>query len=147
MVAILETVAGHHPDLKTQFVHCTIDGSTHAFGPHVRDLDAQHPNIEATTFYSRPRDSDVAGRDFDHAKRIDMDWLRANTPIDEADYFVCGPLPFMRTFVTGLVEAGVPVDRVHYEFFGPVEELLDEVPVAARGASTVLIDDRTLSAE
>ena len=47
-----------------------------------------------------------------------------HTPLTEADYFLCGPRAFLRTFVTGLSEAGVPASRIHYEFFGPADELL-----------------------
>jgi nitric oxide dioxygenase len=42
----------------------------------------------------------------------------------EADYFLCGPRPFLRAFVGGLARAGVASDRIHYEFFGPADELL-----------------------
>jgi nitric oxide dioxygenase len=38
----------------------------------------------------------------------------------EADYFLCGPKPFLRA----LARAGVASDRIHYEFFGPADELL-----------------------
>jgi len=42
----------------------------------------------------------------------------------EADYFLCGPKPFLRAFVSALARAGVASDRIHYEFFGPADELL-----------------------
>jgi nitric oxide dioxygenase len=42
----------------------------------------------------------------------------------EADYFLCGPRAFLRAFVSGLARAGVASDRIHYEFFGPADELL-----------------------
>ena len=55
---------------------------------------------------------------------ISIDFLRQHTPLTEADYFLCGPRAFLRTFVTGLSQAGVPASRIHYEFFGPADELL-----------------------
>jgi PAS domain S-box-containing protein len=126
MVAMMEAVADRHPTLRAAFVHCAADGSVHAFGPHVRALAEKHGGTQVTTFYSAPRPEDVEGRDFDHAGRLTMDWLRENTPLTEADYYVCGPLPFLRAFVSGLAKAGVPQERVNYEFFGPVEDLLDD---------------------
>jgi len=127
MVAMTEAVADRHPDLGVSYIHCAINGSVRAFGPHVRALAAKHSGIQVTTFYSDPRPEDVAGRDYDQAGRLTMDWVRANTPLNEADYFVCGPLPFLRAFVSGLAKAGVPSERVNYEFFGPVEDLLDDM--------------------
>ena len=53
-----------------------------------------------------------------------MEWLQANTPLGDADFYLCGPRPFLRTFVSGLALAGVRSDRIHYEFFGPADELL-----------------------
>lgn len=53
-----------------------------------------------------------------------MDWLRTSVPLTEADIYLCGPRPFLRYFVAGLREAGVPADRIHYEFFGPADEQL-----------------------
>lgn len=127
MVAMLESIIARGLEVPVQFVHCTQDGGTHAFREHVRALAAAAKGkVEVTVFYSRPRPADTAGRDFDVAGRVEMDWLLAHTPVAEADYFVCGPLGFLRSFVPGLAKAGVAPERLHYEFFGPVEDLFDE---------------------
>ncbi|MDP2358291.1 MAG: hypothetical protein Q8M31_19835 [Beijerinckiaceae bacterium] len=34
---------------------------------------------------------DVQGRAYDYAGLMDAAWLRANTPIAEADYYLCAP--------------------------------------------------------
>jgi nitric oxide dioxygenase len=124
MMSMLETISAQYPELPVHFVHGTRDGSTHAMRDRVRSLAATRPGIKVTTFYETPREADQAGRDFDQAGLIDVDWLRANTPIKEADYFLCGPHPFLRKFVAGLSLSGVASDRIHYEFFGPADELL-----------------------
>lgn len=49
-------------------------------------------------------------------------WLRANTPLQQAEIYLCGPKPFMRDLVTGLLQHGIPADRIHYEIFGPSDE-------------------------
>lgn len=125
-VAMLEAAAGSAPNAPIHVVHCTQDSGTHAFGTHIRALAAQRGNTEVTIFYSQPRDSDHTGRDFDIAGRLDMEWLLERTPVDSAQYLVCGPLGFLRSFVTGLAKAGVGEDRLHYEFFGDVEDLFDD---------------------
>ena len=124
MVAILETIARDHPALEVHYVHGTLDGATHAMGAHIGALAASHPNIRTTTFYQEPRPQDVPGQTFDTAGMIDADWLRDNTPIATAHYFLCGPRPFLRAFVSALSLEGVPADRIHYEFFGPADEML-----------------------
>ncbi len=66
----------------------------------------------------------MANRDYNRSGLIDGEWLRSNTPVTEADYFLWGPRPFLRSLVAGLAQSGVPADRIHYEFFGPTDELL-----------------------
>ena len=124
MVAMLEAIAQDHPALPVQYLHGTLDGSTHALANDVRALASGHPNIRVTNFYQTPRAEDVVGRDYDHDGLIDEAWLTAKTPIEEADYYLCGPRPFLRAFVATLSLAGVASDRIHYEFFGPADELL-----------------------
>ena len=117
MVSMLDTIAQTGRRIPIQHIHGTLNGATHA-----RALTASTPNT--TTFYAEPRAQDRAGQDYDHAGLISIDWLREHTPLAEADYYLCGPRPFLRTFVNGLSAAGVPANRIHYEFFGPADELL-----------------------
>lgn len=125
MVSMLEEIVANHAELPVHFAHGTLDGSTHAMGTHIRALTEKHHNGRTTIFYQTPRSTeDAAGRDYDVAGLIDADWLTANTPVDDADYFLCGPRPFLRALVAALSLSGVASDRIHYEFFGPADELL-----------------------
>lgn len=124
MLSMLESIAAERPELEVHYVHGTRDGGTHAMGARTRELAAGNPRIHVTNFYETPRSHDAAGRDYDVAGCISPEWLLANTPVREADVFLCGPRPFLRLFVNGLIKAGVPADRIHYEFFGPADELL-----------------------
>lgn len=123
MISMLEALARHEHRV-IHYVHGTLDGSTHAMGDAVRRLHATRENLRATTFYERPRDGDVRGEHYDLEGRITLDWLRENTPVADADYYLCGPKPFLAFFVSGLLRTGVAADRIHYEFFGPADELL-----------------------
>jgi len=135
MIAMLEQAVQDDLDVPIQFIHSTQDGSTHAFKGHVATLAAAGKNITVTTFYSRPRTSDLADRDYDIKGRVGTDWLAANTPFADAEFYVCGPVGFLRAFVPGLAKSGVAKDRLHYEFFGQVEDLFDEGSTSSQGAS------------
>ncbi|MEN3976829.1 NO-inducible flavohemoprotein [Emcibacter sp. SYSU 3D8] len=123
MVSMLEAAVIAHPSLDVHYVHGTLDGSTHAMKQEVRSL-AVGGHRRSSVFYLEPAADDRQGEDYDHAGLITSDWLKENTQIGEADYYLCGPKPFLRTFVSALSQAGVPADRIHYEFFGPADELL-----------------------
>ena len=125
MVSMLEAVAATQSQRPAWWVHGALNGGVHAMRNHVRDLAARSPSVQATTFYSKPLDSDAPGGTFDIKGRISTRWLSQNTPIDSATYYLCGPQPFLRSLVGGLLTEGVPSNRVRYEFFAPTEELLD----------------------
>lgn len=124
MMAMLETLVAHHPGLPVHYVHGTHDRETHAMRDHTRALAAKGAAVSVTDFHQTPLSDEVEGRDYDHAGLITQDWLLANTPVAQADYYICGPRPFLRAAVSALSLSGVPSDRIHYEFFGPADELL-----------------------
>lgn len=121
MVSMLETLVAEKADTEVHYVHGAYDAGTHAMGPHIRALTAAHPHARSTVFYEAPAND---GDGHDHAGRISGAWLSQQTPIQEADYYLCGPRPFLRALVSDLRDAGVPADRIHYEFFGPADEIL-----------------------
>ena len=124
MVSMLETLVAQHPEAQVHYVHGARDGQTHAMGAHVRQLTAAHPGARSSTFYETAAANEVQGRDYDHEGQISGAWLADQTPIKDADYYLCGPRPFLRALVAELSQAGVSSDRIHYEFFGPADELL-----------------------
>ncbi|MDT1060866.1 NO-inducible flavohemoprotein [Paracoccus sp. CPCC 101403] len=124
MVAMLETLVRDGADVPVHYVHGTHDRDTHAMRDHVRSLAAGRGNVLVTDFHQTPLPGEEAGRDYDHEGIIGGDWLLANTPVADADYYLCGPRPFLRATVQALAEAGVTADRIHYEFFGPADEQL-----------------------
>ena len=91
---------------------------------HARNLAAQGRNVTVRTYYEAPGAGDVVGRDYDEVGFISVDWLARHTPVEEATYYLCGPRPFLRAYVSGLARKGVPLQRLRYEFFGPADELL-----------------------
>lgn len=124
MVSMLETIRQQHPGLPVHYVHSTMSSQTHAMGSHVQTLASHLPHSRVSTFYSEPAAIDQPGQNHDVSGMVSLDWLEQNTPVQDADYYICGPSGFMRAFVTGLAAKGVPADRLHYEFFGPADEAL-----------------------
>lgn len=124
MVSMIETIAGRYPALETHYVHGTMSSATHAMHGHIRSLAEAHGKIRVATFYSEPHPEDAPGKTHDANGFISMEWLKDNTPLHEADFYLCGPKPFLRAFVGDLARAGVTSDRLHYEFFGPADEAL-----------------------
>ncbi|MBB4188622.1 nitric oxide dioxygenase [Sinorhizobium terangae] len=122
MVSMLEAIASDYPELEAHYVHGALNSSTHAMDRHVRSLAKTHGGVTVRTFYSEPGSADAAGYSHDHDGFITANWLRENTPFASADFYLCGPKPFLRALVGDLTRAGVPSERVHFEIFGPADE-------------------------
>ncbi|ETI64569.1 MAG: NO-inducible flavohemoprotein [Sphingobium sp.] len=124
MVAMLEALVAQDCEAPVHYIHGTLDRDTHAMRNHVREQAAKGQAVSVTDFHQTPLSGEAQGRDYDVAGIITDEWLVANTPVAQAEYFICGPRPFLRHAVSALSLAGVPASRIHYEFFGPADELL-----------------------
>lgn len=124
MVAMLEALVESGADVPVHYIHGTHDRTTHAMCNHIRALAENGKAVRVTDFHQTPLADEAEGRDYDIAGIITDEWLIASTPVAEANYYICGPRPFLRHAVSTLSLAGVPASRIHYEFFGPADELL-----------------------
>ena len=124
MLAMFETLVSDNTDIPVLYIHGTHNRDTYAMREHVRALASKAKTVTVVDFHQTLLADEVEGRDYDVAGIITDEWLAANTPVANGAYYICGPRPFLRHAVTTLSLAGVPSDRIHYEFFGPADELL-----------------------
>ncbi|MDR6858186.1 NO-inducible flavohemoprotein [Variovorax guangxiensis] len=113
MKAVLKTT-----DREVVFVHGARNGSVHAMKDRVRASADTNPKLTSIVFYDAPLESDVQGYDHDHVGMVDLRRISEAVLKPDADYYVCGPLPFMRQQVETLKALGIDEARVHYEVFG-----------------------------
>ncbi len=119
MIAALNRIAQVEPQRHVIFAHAARDKAHHAHQGDLARAVARMPNLQLVTFYEAPGDSgDVL------AGRMEVSRL-PGWPRSETNVYLCGPLPFMQVQWAGLLEAGVPVARLHREVFGP--EALDHL--------------------
>jgi nitric oxide dioxygenase len=118
MISMLNRVL-QSPGRDVVFVHGARNSATHAMKQHVLQTAAQHPNFKTFTFYNEPLPQDQPGRDFDYPGLVDIDVIADAVMLPDADYYICGPIPFMRLQHDALIARGIPEPRVHYEVFGP----------------------------
>jgi ferredoxin-NADP reductase/MOSC domain-containing protein YiiM/ferredoxin len=119
LLAMLGALSGEPSPRTVWWIHCARRGSEDVFTGEVRAALAKLPGSRAIVFYSRPAESDVAGRDYDVAGRIDRERLEGLGLPPGAHYYLCGPDAFMRQVLTDLKDIGVADDHVHSEAFGP----------------------------
>ena len=110
------------------FVHGATNGKVHAFSRQVRELAADYPCLNVHVRYSQPCEDDVEAENYDSTGHVDIDLIKSLLPLDDYEFYMCGPPPFMEALYEGLKDLNVSDERIHYEFFGPGATLLREQP-------------------
>ena len=105
------------------FIHAARNSRHHAFANEVRRLAAECPNIRTHFSYDAPLPDDVRHNRCDSTGFLDEELLGELLPTTESEFFLCGPKPFMLGVLECLNSLGVAGSSVHYEFFGPKQEL------------------------
>jgi nitric oxide dioxygenase len=118
MISMLNRVL-QSPGRPIVFVHGARNSAVHAMKDHLRQTAAQHPNFKTFIFYNEPLAQDRQGSDYDFPGLVDIDAIARDVMLPDADYYICGPIPFMRMQHDALVARGIGEARVHYEVFGP----------------------------
>ncbi len=114
-----------YPEREVVFVHGARNSAMHAMRDYVRAAVTQHPRLASFVFYDAPLPTDVQGLDYDYLGLVDLRLIAGAVIRPEADYYLCGPLPFMRMQHEALRALGVHPAQIHYEVFGP--DQLDEL--------------------
>ncbi|WP_139673633.1 pyridoxamine 5'-phosphate oxidase family protein [Pseudomonas sp. F16(2018)] len=68
---------------------------------------------------SLPEPQAVQGRDYVFANRLGIEQIKATLPLDDYDFYLCGPASFTQDLYEGLRTVHVPDTRIHAEAFGP----------------------------
>lgn len=68
---------------------------------------------------SLPEPQAVQGRDYAFASRLGIEQIKATLPLDDYDFYLCGPASFTQDLYEGLRTVHVPDTRIHAEAFGP----------------------------
>lgn len=111
MMAMYETIANSTPERPVAFLHSARTRKHQAFDEVLRSMNESLPNSKYEVLYSEEGDG-----------FINSEFL-AKHVIEGSDVYICGPTPFMQAVVAALQANGVKEDKIHFEFFGPKEEL------------------------
>lgn len=118
MISMLNRVL-QSPERDVVFVHGARNSAVHAMKDHLRQAAAQHARFKVINFYNEPLPQDQQGRDFDYPGLVDIGLIADRILLPDADYYICGPIPFMRMQHDALLARGIKEPRIHYEVFGP----------------------------
>lgn len=122
MMSMLKTLVEIQPSREVTFVHAAANGNVHALRNEVEEL-SKLETVKSFFFYDSPTEEDRKNNRFDVEGYITREWLEDKVSVDKADFYFCGPVPFMKAINRSLKDLGVKEDRIHFEFFGPMGNL------------------------
>jgi nitric oxide dioxygenase len=118
MMSMLSALVAEGSTRRVAFVHACRNGRVHAFKAWLAEAVAKHPNVSRAVFYEEAADADRKGIDYDFIGRIDFARIVDQAVLPDADYYLCGPIPFMQQQRDALIALGVDAVRIHTEVFG-----------------------------
>lgn len=129
MVSMLHALV-EQSDRRAIFIHACDNGDVHALGDEVRTLAASRPGMAAHFVYRFPTDADRAMARYQSEGMVTRELLQGLLPLDDYEFYLCGPPPFMQAVYRLVRSLGVAKERIAYEFFGPATVLEPDEAVA-----------------
>lgn len=121
LLSMAKWLASNQPERQVVFIQAARNRRVQALTDEITRLANAHPQFEQRLLYSNPEGTDAER--CDAVGLLQPEHLQEWTPIAEAEFFVCGPKAFMTCVLNQLQTIGVDETRLHYEFFGPKQEL------------------------
>ncbi|MFN2746846.1 MULTISPECIES: NO-inducible flavohemoprotein [Bacillus] len=107
-------------DRNITFVHAAKSQEQHAFKEETEKLISVNPENRLLFVYSRAVETSgehvIKGR-------VDEELLRTIVHDKDGEFYVCGPLSFMKNVIDGLRNLGVPMENIRYESFASSLEM------------------------
>jgi nitric oxide dioxygenase len=95
LLSMLLNVLQSQPGREVFFVHGALNGRVHAFRDFVRELASRHPNLSVHYPYNEATEEDRTMHWHHSEGLIDAELLEEMPSERDADYYFCGPKPFM----------------------------------------------------
>ncbi len=123
LMSMLQSSLETSPQREVTFIHGCQNEDVQAFKSTVEDLMAQNANLNAHFRYLDPLKPRNGNGISTSKGYIDAALLETMIGDRDADYYFCGPTPFLANMHNILNARNVPNGQQHFEFFGPKEEL------------------------
>ena len=132
VLAMLHSLSANASAREVWWLYGARNRNEHPFAEESRDLLRSLPSGHGHVVYSQPESDDELGSDYDAAGHLNVPLLdQLGIPLT-ADFYLCGPPAFLRSFSASLGERGVAAARIHSEVFGPEDSIAPGIAASAR---------------
>jgi nitric oxide dioxygenase len=116
MQAMLETLAEQNYEEDVHYLHACESSEQHSFAPRTTEIINKN-DWQQHIWYQNNSQAQP------HISQGVMDFTKLTLPIQDGDFYLCGPIGFMQFAKNKLLTSGVTETRIHYEVFGPHQSL------------------------
>jgi nitric oxide dioxygenase len=119
LMSMLETTIKEQPEREVIYIHAARNSHVHAMKDRVKEIAEENDKVTSYVVYDSPEAND----EYDKEGHIDAEWVNSILPTKDAAFYFCGPKGFMRAAYQILTEIGVNEKDIHFEIFGPAEDI------------------------
>jgi nitric oxide dioxygenase len=116
MQSMLEHLHAINYPHKVSFLHACENNQQHSFKQRTNTL-CEADNYEQYTWYRTGQTSET------NQYQGFINLPQTNVNLFETDFYICGPIPFMQFMKEQLLELKVSEEHIHYEVFGPHQNI------------------------
>ncbi|MDN3476606.1 NO-inducible flavohemoprotein [Pseudoalteromonas sp. APC 3355] len=117
MLAMLETLLSDNSNQEIMYLHACENTQQHSFSKYLNELNVVYNRLQTMTWFNQATE----GADF--TGLMNLNAVQAQLPLSNGDFYLCGPAGFMAFIKNQLLELGVKNEQIHYEVFGPHQDL------------------------
>jgi nitric oxide dioxygenase len=118
LLAMLEELIGRRNEagvMPITWIHGCRNESVHAFKERLAEISSTHAHVSQHIFYD-----DLASEGtYLYQGWVELSKIKDDVIQTHAEYYICGPSPFITKHYDFLVKNGVPKTAIHFEEFGP----------------------------
>ncbi|MGN9866243.1 NO-inducible flavohemoprotein [Bacillus swezeyi] len=120
VMSMVKTLAAKENDQQITFIHAAKSEKHHAFKEEVEKLFGEKQESRLLFIYSQ-----ASGEPSEHVinGRLNADILKTAVKNPDAEFYICGPLSFMKSVIEGLQNLGVSMENIRYESFASSLEM------------------------
>ena len=102
-------------EVPITWIHGCRNEAVHAFKDRVAEIAHLYANINQHVFYEQINEQ----QENLHQGWVDLEHVKEAVLEQEAEYYICGPAPFIKKHYNFLVDHGVEKTAIYFEEFGP----------------------------
>lgn len=117
MQAMLQTLLSDVSNQQVTYLHACENAQQHSFSQFLAQQAATHERLNHYTWFNQ------GGEGAEFAGLMNVSTVAEQLPVSDGEFYICGPVGFMAVIKQQLLAVGVADERIHYEIFGPHQDL------------------------